>query len=197
MIYNLAARENDTSNFDDEDGPLTGHTISLAGLMPGIDCPAGQSEPEDRQALSQASGLGRLSDYDRIRRQSFNSRELLIDEAGVRRLIEEFPKQLTLFRVSPDGPDTFFALTACPFIGRPHRDQLVGRGKTTLMLRPDSIGFSCFSDECHDRSFSDLLRLLHKQTGRRPSMKIWGEPDLEPMIKRWGGVVDVAQSEED
>jgi hypothetical protein len=103
----------------------------------------------------------------------------------------------TLFRVSQDGPNTFFALTACPFAGRPHRDQLVGRGKTTLMLRPDSIGFSCFSDECHDHSFSDLLRLLHEQTGRHPSMKIWGEPDLEPMIKRWGGVVDVTQSEED
>jgi len=190
MIYNLATMANDTSNFDDEDS-------LLSGQAPGIDCPAGRSEPEGRQALWQASGLDRVSYYDRTRRQSFNSRELLLHEAGVRQLIEEFPEQLTLFGESHDGPITFFALTACPFVGRPHRDQLVGRGKTTLMLRPDSIGFSCFSDECHDRSFSDLLRLLHQQTGRRPSMKIWGEPDLEPMIKRWGGVIDVAQSEDD
>jgi hypothetical protein len=46
-------------------------------------------------------------------------------------------------------------------------------------------------------TFGDLLRLLYEQTGRRPSMKIWGEPDLEPVIKRWGGVIDVTLSEEE
>ncbi len=193
MIYSLAGRENDVPNFDDEEILLTGHAVSLVGLTPATSYLVEQSPSEEGQALVPR----RVSDYDRPKRQSFNMRELLIDEAGTRKLIAEFPEQLPLFRVSHDGPNTFFALTACPFAGRPHRDQLLGHGKTTLMLRPDSIGFSCSSDECHNHSFSDLLRLLHEQTGRRPSMKIWGEPDLEPMIKLWGGVVDVTPGEED
>jgi hypothetical protein len=144
-----------------------------------------------------AADLGYISPFDRPGKRSMNERELLIDEAGVLKLIEEFPNHLELYRVSHDGPITYFALASCPFAGRPHRDHVVGRGKTAIRLRPDSIGFSCFSDDCHDHTFAELLRHLHAETGRRHSMPIWGEPDLKAAIKHWGGVIDVTLSEEE
>ncbi|MEG9437562.1 hypothetical protein JAO29_15535 [Edaphobacter sp. HDX4] len=98
---------------------------------------------------------------------------LLIDEGGVHKLIAEYPEQLELSGVSRDGAVIYFALASCPFAGRPHRDQFVGQGKTTILLRPDSIGFKCFSDDCADHTFAELLRHLRDSTGRRPSMSIW------------------------
>jgi hypothetical protein len=110
---------------------------------------------------------------------------LLIDEAGVEELIDEFPDQLELTRKTQAGDITYFALASCPFKGAPHRGQDVGAGKTTIMLRPDTIGFKCFSDDCSNHKFVDLLHLLHEQTGRWPETPIWEEDDLEVLEARW------------
>ena len=99
------------------------------------------------------------------RRAVTEKTELLIDEDGVHALIDEYPKILDLDRVTYEGDITYFALASCPFKGGPHRGQDVGAGKTAIILRPDGIGFKCFSDDCADHGFVDLLRLLHKQTG--------------------------------
>ncbi|MCU1247065.1 MAG: hypothetical protein JWQ49_94 [Edaphobacter sp.] len=116
---------------------------------------------------------------------------LVIDEEGVLDLIDEFPDQLELDRdPSYSGDATYFALSACPFKGAPHVGQAVGMGKTTIILRPNSIGFKCFSGACADHTFADLLRLLYKETGRRFSGDIW-EDDLEVLDKRWGCVEDL------
>jgi hypothetical protein len=64
-------------------------------------------------------------------------------------------------------------------------------GKTTIILRPNSIGIKCFSSDCADHTFADLLRLLDKETGRRFSGDIW-EDDLAELDKRWGGVEDLS-----
>jgi hypothetical protein len=125
-------------------------------------------------------------------KRSYSDEELVIDEIGVEELIGEFPDQLELGRISHEGDATYFELLSCPFKGEPHRGQSVGKGKTTIILRPCSIGFKCFSDECEGHTFVELLKLLYEQTGRRPSMPIWPSDDLEEAIAAWGGVDDVA-----
>jgi hypothetical protein len=127
---------------------------------------------------------------------------LLIDEAGVEELIEEFPDQLELDRVTQVGDATYFALASCPFKGAPHKGQDVGAGKTTIILRPDTIGFKCFSDDCSSQKFVDLLHLLHRETGRWPQTPIWEEDDLEVLAERWGCQIEdatptVGQAEEE
>lgn len=123
------------------------------------------------------------------------NRRLLIDEDGVVQLIEEFPDQLELGRITHDGEVTYFELLSCPFNQGEHSNQRVGKGKTTLRLAPNSIGFCCFSDDCHDHTFGALLRLLKEETGRSPSMPIWAPADLTTAIRRWGGVIDVEREE--
>ncbi|MGH9770551.1 MAG: hypothetical protein ACRD4Q_02440 [Candidatus Acidiferrales bacterium] len=110
--------------------------------------------------------------------------ELAIDGEGILKLIADFPEVLTLDRVTETEDITYFALAECPFAGRAHRDQNVGYGKTTIMLRPDSIGFSCFSDDCSEHTIGNLLRLLRERTGRRPP-KIW-EDRLDSLLEKWG-----------
>jgi len=136
--------------------------------------------------LAREGGL--KTDYDVTRTQS--SSTLAIDEDGVYDLIEEYPDQLHLDHVSQQDEKIFFALASCPFKGAPHRDQNVGRGHTSIILRPNSIGFSCFGSECADRTFGDLLRLLHEQTGRWPSVEIWDD-DLALEARWCNGIVNV------
>ena len=103
-----------------------------------------------------------------------------------------FPTSLNSIVTRHDGEATYFALASCPFKGEPHRGQNVGRGKTVLILRPDGIGFKCFSADCADCTFVKLLHLLHEQTGHWPSMPIW-ERDLEALDKRWGSIDDLSK----
>jgi hypothetical protein len=117
---------------------------------------------------------------------------LLIDEEGVLDLIEEYPDQLELARDPMCKDDaTYFSLASCPFKGEPHTGQAVGMGKTTIILRSNSIGFKCFSDACSGHTFSGLIKLLHSKTGRWPSMRIWDD-DMAKLEARWGGVEDVS-----
>lgn len=122
---------------------------------------------------------------------STSKRELLIDEDGVEDLIDEYSEILQLDSVSVKGDATYFGLEICPFKGEAHRGQDVGAGKTAIILRPNSIGFKCFSDDCADRTFVDLLRLLHEETGQWPDTKIWADPDDSALEARWGGVEDL------
>jgi hypothetical protein len=78
-------------------------------------------------------------------------------------------------------------LAVCPFKGTPHRGQDVGSRKSCILLRPDGIGFKCFSDDCSHLTFLDLLRHLRDQTGRWTSVAIW-EEDWEALETRWGGI---------
>jgi hypothetical protein len=137
---------------------------------------------------------GVLTDDDGKRlsnRRVKNQSTLLIDEEGIEELIEEFSDQLTLDGTTYDGDITYFGLAECPFKGGAHRGQDVGAGKTTIILRPDSIGFKCFSSDCSDKTFTDLLHLLQRETGRWPETPIW-EDDTEQVEQRWGGVDDLS-----
>lgn len=129
---------------------------------------------------------GYQMDYG-ARHRTGGSGTLAIDEDGVHELIDEFADYLELDRVTERDGIVYFALASCPFKSGPHRGQDVGAGKTAILLRPDSIGFKCFSDDCNGRSFVDLLRFLHGKTGRWPSMPIW-EDDLKKLAERWGGI---------
>jgi hypothetical protein len=135
---------------------------------------------------------GLKQDYD-IAKPTLD-RTLLLDEEGVRRLIAEFPRQLHLDRVTHCDGITYFGLSECPFVGRAHSDQNTGAGKTAIMLGADWIGFKCFSDNHggQEATFGNLLHLLHRATGRRPSMPIW-ETDDAALAERWGGIEDVSQ----
>lgn len=155
-----------------------------------VSCPA-TLEPVTLQALVKLSSLGALlakkSTSDRPRR------DLLIDEVGVEELIEEYQEILHLGRVSQSGDTTYFELLECPFKGAEHQGQNVGFGKTTICLTPDNIGFKCFSDDCADYTFGDLLRLLREETGRSSKVKIWDEPTFAEQVSKWGGVIDVTR----
>jgi hypothetical protein len=120
------------------------------------------------------------------------STELVIDEDGVLKLIEEFPEQLHLDKVRHVGENTYFALDPCPFSDGGHRKSRVGYGKTTMILRPDSLGFCCFSDDCREHTIGNLLRLLNEQTGRWPTMEIWRRETFIELSERWGGIDDQA-----
>jgi hypothetical protein len=99
-------------------------------------------------------------------------------------LLAAFPDQLISDGVQTHGDTTFYALARCPFVGREHTGQQVGAGKTCITLRPDGVGFHCFSANCADHTFVDLLNLLYEQTGRRFSGQIWAD-NLEELAKRF------------
>jgi hypothetical protein len=144
-----------------------------------------------------ADSAGVLTDDDGKRisnRRIKNEGTLLIDEDGVGDLIDEYPDHLTLDGVRREGDITYLGLAECPFKGAAHRGQEIGAGKTFIILRPDSIGFHCYSSDCEGKTFTDLLYLLHSETGRWPETPIW-EDDTEEVERRWGGVEDVSQRE--
>jgi hypothetical protein len=117
-----------------------------------------------------AANTGYEFPCDRAERYGGDKPELLIDETGVRQLIQEFPEMLHLGYDVRRDDGVYFFLSECPFKGGAHRDQM---GKTAIILRDDHVGFKCFSADCQDHTFGGLLKLLHKTTGRRPSMPIW------------------------
>jgi hypothetical protein len=148
-----------------------------------------ESYPEQWTAVShqQVAEFADLFGFTKPKKVAARNLKLLIDEEGVQQLIEEFPDQLTLSRITQDGADTWFALEECPFKGEAHRGMNVGKGKTALVLRPDTLGFSCLSADCEAHSIGDLLRHLHELTGRWPSMEIWEDDfDWEALFKRFG-----------
>ena len=101
---------------------------------------------------------------DKAPRQKRRQSELVIDEDGVLDLIAEYPDQLEHSgQTTEDGDSTWLALDSCPFAGRPHRGQHVGKGKTCLVWSPDNLGFKCFSDDCAGLGIGDLLRHLHER----------------------------------
>jgi len=53
-------------------------------------------------------------------------------------------------------------------VERAHRDQLVGAGKTVILIDPsqNKVGFNCLSDECEEHTFGGLRKLLEERTGR-------------------------------
>lgn len=122
--------------------------------------------------------------------------DLLIDVKGVESLIIEYPEVLSLDRVSRDGDTTYFALSECPFVGRPHHDQTSGHGKTALILSPRTFGFKCFSDDCEGKGIGDLLKLLRAKTGRRCSIPIWKPRDLANCDRVPASITDVARADE-
>lgn len=109
----------------------------------------------------------------------------------VRRYIADYPEHLELARVSRDGDCMYFALGRCPFKGEPHRDMDVGHGKVTIQLRPEGLGFKCFSDDHAHLKFYDLHQWLFEATGRRSQAKLWGEVPLTGLDGGWGLGIDL------
>ena len=99
-------------------------------------------------------------------------------------LIDYYPEILTLDRITDDGPLTYYALAECPVAGRAHHDQHVGKGHTCLIEGgPSGLGFQCFGSDCN-ATIGDLLRLLHKKTGRWYPRPIWAD-DMEELAKHF------------
>jgi hypothetical protein len=159
-------------NYPDAFMPVTMSHVYRLGKLAGV------RTDDDGRALSSR----------RAKRENY----LLIDEAGVEELIDQYPDQLALGDITYEGNVTYFPLVFCPFKGAEHRDQNVGKGKTAIILRPNSIGFNCFSDDCSHYTFVDLLRLLHRETGRWPDTPIWKQEDLEALAARWGCPIEDA-----
>jgi hypothetical protein len=100
---------------------------------------------------------------------------LLDEDFDVEDLIAEYPEQLFLDNVTPDGDLTYYSLSVCPIKGEAHHDQHVGKGHSCLIVGgPSGLGFSCLSSNCV-ATIADLLRLLHYKTGRWFSKQIWAE----------------------
>ena len=117
--------------------------------------------------------------------QQRQAKDLLIDEDGVLKLIAEFPEQLQLRGIVERDGAKYFCLESCPFAGRTHN----GDKRKTALVLGDGFGFSCWSDDCANYKIGDLLQLLREQTGRSPSMRIWGGAELtEKLEQRFGGI---------
>jgi hypothetical protein len=81
--------------------------------------------------------------------------------------VNDFAVHFDLEFFNPDGEQrgtqTWYHLTSCPFKGDTHRGQAAG--KTSLCVG-DTLGFSCFSDECSGKKIGDLLSLLCAEHGQ-------------------------------
>jgi hypothetical protein len=98
---------------------------------------------------------------------TYTERELVIDEDGLRDLIESYPEVLCISKERTSGTQTMFGLAECPFVERGHRGQNVGVSKTVILIDPtkNKIGFNCLSDGCAEHTFGDLRKLLEERTG--------------------------------
>jgi hypothetical protein len=116
-------------------------------------------------------------------------RELVIDEEGLRDLIESYPEVLSISKERTSGTQTMFGLAECPFVERAHRDQRVGVSKTVILIDPtkNKIGFKCLSDELPEHTFGDLRKLLEERTGRpTPQVFLDEEFDFFDLLANWG-----------
>jgi hypothetical protein len=123
--------------------------------------------------------------------------ESLACYSKVEELIDLYPEHLDLADVHEVGNVTYYALLECPFKGAAHRGQTVGHGKSTIMLFDDGgIQFKCFSSDCEEFKFADLLRHLREETGRSCDIQFWKEEeeDLDALAAKWGGIEDVSSS---
>lgn len=85
-------------------------------------------------------------------------------------LIEEYPETFELHQVvnRPDG--VYIGLAKCPFKDDEHNGQLVGVSKSCIIVdkQTGQIGFKCFSDDCADYGFGDLMHLIQEQYDEQP-----------------------------
>jgi hypothetical protein len=74
----------------------------------------------------------------------------------------------------------YYCLKECPFNGGEHR----GQGKKTAIIQGKSgMGFKCWSDDCFEYDFNDLVDLLEEEAGERYEIV-----DDEVLAVRWGGI---------
>jgi len=85
-------------------------------------------------------------------------------------LIEGYPETFELHKVveRPDG--IYIGLAKCPFKNDEHTGQLVGVSKSCIIIDKQTaqIGFKCFSDDCAEHGFGDLMRLIYDQYDEQP-----------------------------
>ena len=108
----------------------------------------------------------------------FNSaQKLVIDIDGVQDLMDEFPDQLP-YSTDPEERDgmVLFYLDSCPVNGGPHTIQYK---KTAIILRENSIGFSCFAGKCEQPTFRQVLQLVEEESGHEHETPIWADEETE------------------
>jgi hypothetical protein len=57
-------------------------------------------------------------------------------------------------------------------------------GKTAVTLSETAVGFSCFSDDCADRTFRDLRNHIERVTGRKSKVRFYEGLNAEERAKR-------------
>jgi hypothetical protein len=147
------------------------------------------SDPEVvREKLVRALAMSDEGNYASSS-STYAQRELLIDEDGLRDLIDSYPEVLSISKERTTSTQTMLGLAECPFVERGHRGQNVGVSKTVILIDPtkNKIGFNCLSDECAEHTFGDLRKLLEERTGR-PTPQIFADEefDFEELLSRWG-----------
>jgi hypothetical protein len=108
--------------------------------------------------------------------------ELVIDDAGVRALIAEYPKILQYSHTIERGGLMMYVLAECPFAGRRHSGD---PNKTAVTLSDTALGFRCLSDDCTGKGWRELKELLHDRTGRWPRTRIYDQSVTAEELFEW------------
>ncbi len=130
--------------------------------------------------LRLADRAGYKSPYDLPHQSSSSSPSPMhVDEDDLLRIVDWASPHLDIYRRTQEGDTVYFGLSACPVKGAEHRGQRVGKGKSTLILRPDGIGFSCFSSSCTGHTFPQILRALEQRLGSKCPVRLHSQDDLD------------------
>jgi hypothetical protein len=115
----------------------------------------------------------------------------------VQALIDFYPGLLICDKVTEDSKSVWFSLEGCPFNDfEPHPGAAGGKGMSCIRAFEDGgITFNCFWDDCHDKKFTDVLKVCADKSGRPCPVKFWGDPDIDELAAAWGGVDDLAEEE--
>lgn len=107
---------------------------------------------------------------------------------------EEFPEFISIENVRDKGEEVYYDLAFCPFTGHKHKGD---RGKTSIIVGPDYVGFKCFSDDCEGLGMQDLRVHLRAQTGEWPETRFYEEDEdrEERLYAKWG--LDLDEDDED
>lgn len=136
----------------------TGKLIEVAKLAP---------EPSPRAYMIGSSRTPASTD---------STRPLLITEADVLGIIEEYPDHFHLSRVEHRRrDDVWFHLSQCPFALEMDGDEHDPPKPVALRLTGQHLGFHCMSPRCGGKKWQDLKALLEEETGEPFTHRIYGE----------------------
>jgi hypothetical protein len=109
-------------------------------------------------------------------------------EEALEEFFEDYSDYLDVAGTVERDGNTYYHLRECPFAGRAHSGAL---GKTSIILSSETVGFSCFSADCADYTFSDLRRHLEEVSGYTSDVEFYERMTDEELEEE---IIDLAEA---